>query len=212
MKRQNKAWCSAAAVALAVLLVGCAITRMTSQVNREAVGRSFSKVLVHGNFQSLENRQLAESKLCAELAGATGVDCLKSADVFFPAQEYSAEQIAERLNELHVDAVLTLQPTGSGTSSTYVPQTSHTTGSGTVFGNTVTGSSTTQTYGGYNINKPWANYEVVLWSTSDGKVAWYATAASEGNAFAGWDDLISSASSKAVSKLVSDGVFRKLSR
>lgn len=59
------------------------------------------------------------------------------------------------------------------------------------------------------LNKPWANYEAVLWATSDGKVAWYATAASGGNAFAGRDDLISSASSKTVSKLVSDGVFRK---
>jgi hypothetical protein len=116
------------------------------------------------------------------------------------------------LRELSVDAVLTLQPTGSGTSSTYVPQTSHTTGSATVIGNTVTGSSTTQTYGGYSIEKPWANSEVVLRSTSDGTVAWYATAASGGNAFAGWDDLINSASSKAVSKLVSDGVFQKLSK
>lgn len=194
MKRQNIVWCSVAAVLLAVLLVGCATTRaatrMTSQLNREAAGRSFGKVLVHGNFQNLEYRQLAESKLCAELAGATGVACLKSAEVFFPAQEYSAEQIAERLSELSVDAVLTLQPTGSGTSSMYL-----------LLGSLVT-----------PISKPWANYEVVLWSTSDGKVAWYATAASGGNARARWDDLINSASSKAVSKLISDGVFQKLSK
>lgn len=211
MERHNKVSCSVAAVLVAVLLAGCATTRMASQVNREAGGRSFGKVLVHGNFQNLEYRQLAENKLCAELS-ATGVACLKSAEVFFPGQEYSADQIAERLSELQVDAVLALQPTGSGTSSTYVPQTSHTIGSATVSGNTVTGSSTTRTSGGYNISKPWANYEAVLWATSDGKVAWYATAASGGNAFAGWDDLISSASSKTVSKLVSDGVFRKLGR
>jgi hypothetical protein len=94
MKRQNIVWCSVVAVLLAVLLIGCATTRMTSQFNREVAGRSFGKVLVHGNFQNLEYRQLAENKLCAELAGATGVACLKSAEAFFPGQEYSAEQIA----------------------------------------------------------------------------------------------------------------------
>ncbi|GIW33620.1 hypothetical protein [Meiothermus sp.] len=212
MKSQNKVWCAVAAVVLAVILVGCTTTRITSQVNREAVQRNFSKLLVHSSFQNLEYRQLAENKLCAELAAATGVTCLRSITVFFPGQKYTVEQIAERLSELQIDAVLTFQPTGSGTSSTYIPQRSYTTGSATVIGNTVIGSSTTQTYGGYNIRTPWANFEAVLWSTSDDKAVWYATAASEGNALAGWDGLISSASSKVVSKLVSDGVFRKLSR
>lgn len=196
-------------VLVAVLLAGCATTRMTSQINQDVMGRSFGKVLVHGNFQSLEYRQLAEETLCTELARVAGCECLKSSEVFFPGEEYSAEQISIRLSDLKIDGVLTLQPTGSGTSSTYVPQTSHTTGSATVTGNTVTGSSTTRTSGGYNVSKPWANYEAVLLSTSDGRVAWYATAASGGNAFAGWEDLIKSASNKTVSKLVSDGVLRK---
>lgn len=209
MKNRFKPWLVVPVLLATVLVAGCASTRMTTQVNPELMGRTFSKVMVHGNFQNLEHRQLAEDKLCTDLARLSGCECLKSSEVFFPGEEYSAEQIASRLTELGIDAVLTLQPTGSGTSSTYVPQTSHTTGSATVIGNTVTGSSTTQTYGGYNINKPWANYEAVLLSTSDGHVAWYATARSGGNAFAGWDDLIRSASSKTVSKLVSDGVFPK---
>lgn len=214
MKGQNKVWCSVAAVVLALILVGCAIaiTRMTSQVNRETVGRSFGKVLIHGKFQNLEYQQLAENKLCAELAGVTGVTCLRSAEVFFPGQEYSAEQIAARLSELQVDAVLTLQPTQIGTSSISLPATSETEWDATVIGNTVTGRSTTTTYGGYDIRTPWANFKAILRSTSDGKVVWYATAMSGGNAFAGWDTLISSASNETVSKLVSDGVFQKLSR
>jgi hypothetical protein len=210
MEKKANHWNLLVSVLLGVFLAGCASTRMTSQVNQEVMGRNFQTVLVHGNFQNLEYRQLAEGKLCTELARIVGCKCFKSSEVFFPSEEYSTEQIAGRLTELGIDAVLTLQPTGSGTSSTYVPQTSHTTGSATVIGNRVTGSSTTQTYGGYNISKPWANYEAVLWSTADGRVAWYATAASGGNAFAGWDDLISSASSKTVSQLVSDGVLRKL--
>ena len=192
---------------LSTLLAGCATTRMTSQVNPELMDRGFDKVLVQCSFQSLEHRQLAEEKLCEEISRTAGCQCLKSSDVFFPGEEHSAEQIASRVAELDIDGVLTLQPTGSGTSSTYVPQTTHTTGSAKVSGNTITGSSTTQTYGGYNISKPWAAWEAILRSTADGRVAWYATAASGGNAFAGWDDLIRSASTKTVAKLIADGVL-----
>jgi len=182
---------------------------MTSQVNPELVGRRFTNVLVHGNFQSLEYRRLAEEKLCYELSlrFAATCRCLKSTEVFFPGQEYSSDQIANRLSELQVDGVLALQPTGSGITSIYIPQTTQTTGSAYVFGNTITGSSTTQTYGGYSIGKPWAGFESILWSTADGKVAWYATGTSGGNAYAGWDDLIRSASGKTISKLADDGIF-----
>ncbi|MGF1614795.1 MAG: hypothetical protein ACFCVA_13045 [Gammaproteobacteria bacterium] len=148
---KRSTWKPLIAVVLGVLLTGCATTRMTSQINSEVLGRSFGKVLVHGNFQNLEYRQLAEDKICTELSRIATCECLKSSEVFFPGQNYSSDEIASRLNELHIDAVLALQPTGSGKSSTYVPQTSHTTGSATIIGNTVTGSSTTQTYGGYNI-------------------------------------------------------------
>jgi len=188
---------------LAVCFTSCASTKIASQVNPEVVGRSFSKVLVYGNFSSLSYQQLAEEKLCAGLTQEVDCACVKTSEVFFPTQQYSDEDIAKRLDELGIEAVLTLQSAGSGTSSTYVPQTSHTTGTATVTGNTVTGSSTTQTYGGHDVNKPWANFEADLWSRVDKKIAWYATASSGGNAFANWNDLIASAANKAVSRLLS---------
>jgi hypothetical protein len=79
---------------------------MTSQVNRETLGRSFGKVLVHGNFQNLEYRQLAEAKICTELSRIATCECLKSSEVFFPGQKYSSDPIASRLLELRIDAVL----------------------------------------------------------------------------------------------------------
>ena len=207
VKKSN--WTLLIVIVLGVILSGCARTRMTSLVNREVLGRSFERVLVHGNFQNLEYRRLAEEKICAELSLITMCECFKSLEVFFPGQGYSSEEIASRLRQLRIDVVLVLQPTGSGTSSIYVPQTYSTTGSATIIGNTVDVSSTTHTYGGYEITKPWATFEAILWETSQGKVAWYATAASRGNAFAEWADLISSAANKTVNKLVADGVFPK---
>jgi len=196
-----------------VLFAGCAggaWTSMTSQVNSEVRGRSFGKVLIHGKFQDLGVRQLAEERICTELAGIARCECLKSCEVFFPGEEYTDEQIANRLSELKVDAVLTLQETGSGTSSKYIPQWSTGTVNANVIGNSVNGSITTTTHGGYNVSLPWANYEVILRSTSDNKVAWYATALSGGSQFANWHDLINSASIRTASELVSDGVLQQV--
>lgn len=183
-----------------VFLAGCAATEITSQLNPKFAGRSFGKILVHGNFQNLEYRKVAEDKLCAELGRIVGFACFKSSEVFFPAEEHSAEEIASRLAELGVEGILTLQPTGSGTPSTFLPHAS------TVIGSTVTDSKSV--FGGYNPLKPTAHYEAILQSTSEGKVVWYATAFSGGNMYAGWADLITSASSKAASQLVADGVLR----
>jgi hypothetical protein len=129
--------------------------------------------------------------------------------VFFVGGEYTAQEIDQRLSELGVDGVLVIQPTGAGTSSTYVPQSTSTTGKATITGNTVTGSTRTQTYGGYDIKKPWADYEAYLWSTSDGEMVWYATATSSGNALADWNDLIKSACGKTIKTLVHDRLLRK---
>ncbi len=193
---------------LLIAAAGCASTRMTSQVNPGYVGRHFNKVFIHGNFQSLEQRHLAEEELCVALARTVPWECLKSAEVLFPGQFYSPEQIRDRLDELGVDAVLVLQPTGSGTSSIYIPPSTHTTATASAYGNAATASSTTYTSGGFNLSMPWTNYEVMLWSRADGQVAWYATAVSSGNEFAGWDDLIRSAARKTVERLAADGIIR----
>lgn len=201
-------WRCVAFTLFSTLLIGCASTRMVSQVNTELASRSFTKILVNGNFQSLEYRQLVEDKLCDELSRITTCIFLKSYDVFFPGQEYSMEQIANRLTELGIDGILIIQPKGSGITSAYVPQMSHTNISAWISGNTVSGSSTTMTYGGYRIGKPWANFEAILWSVADDKVAWYATAITKGYAYNDWGDLVKSASSKTIRKLIADEIFR----
>lgn len=208
MKTKIYGWNLLSLSILPILIAGCATTRITSQVNPEVVSRNFDNVLVYGNFANLEYRKRAEKKLCWELNRKSDCHCFRSTYVFFPGQTYSGDEISDRINELEIDGVLILQPTGSGLSSTYIPQTTHTTGSAQIFGNKITGSSTTETYGGYNVNKPWANYEAIFWSISEGKVAWYATATSGGNAFANWNDLINSACGKTIKKLAADGIIR----
>lgn len=93
-------------------------TRMTSQRNAEVPQRHYEKVLVHGDFQNFEHRRTAEEKLCQELKERTDIgECVKYVDVFFPGENYSDQQIVTKLSEQHIDAILTLRQTGSGTSS-----------------------------------------------------------------------------------------------
>jgi hypothetical protein len=200
MERKIHLWVPALALLVGLLLSACASTKMTSQVNPEVLGRPFRKVLAMGNFQSLEYRRLAEQTLCSGLVGRIGCQCVKSSDVFFPGQQYSAEQIASRLTELRIDAVLILQPTGTKGSSIYAPQSSYAIGNAIILGNTVMG-------GTIIFDTPWATFEAILVATSDHKVAWYATA--ESAASKGWASLIKSASRTTVKRLVSDGVFQK---
>ncbi|MDZ7296053.1 MAG: hypothetical protein ONB14_11600, partial [candidate division KSB1 bacterium] len=91
-------------------------------------------------------------------------------------------------------------------------RTSYTTGSTTVGPKSITGFFSTLTFGGFYVSKPWADYEGILWSTADDRVAWYATATAKGNAFANMENLIASASKKIGRRLVADGVFQKMKR
>jgi len=163
--------------------------------------------MVYANFQDLDYRHLAEEKLYRDVIGKSKAECVKAIDVFFPAQTYSSEEVLQRFKDLSIDGILTLQPTGAGTTTTYIPKSSHTTGNAHFYGNTVVGSSRTYDFGGFSVAKPIASYEAVLQSTEDGSVLWYATAKSKGNAFADWENLIKSASGKVVNKLVAEGLL-----
>lgn len=190
-----------------VSTAGCASTKMTSRVDPAIVGSPLRKILVHGNFDDLENREVAEDHLCEKIATISVCECVRAIDLYFPGRRYSDEEIMQILATAGVDGVLVIQPTNSGTNSSYIPQTSYTTGSASVVGNSVIGSATTTTQGGYSISKPWATYAVSLYSVTSGNVVWYATAQSSGNAYADWHDLIRSASGKAIDKLISDGAL-----
>lgn len=198
----------AVALLIPFLVLGCASTSMTSEANPEFAGHHFTTLLVEGGFSDLGQRQYAEDQLCEYLADYSDVQCIESLKIFFPGEKYTWAQISSRLSELHIDGVLMLKPTNSGVVSAYIPPTTYTTGSASVYGDTVYASSTTQTFGGYNFLKPWASFQAILYSTSNDKIAWYATADSKGNAFAKWDDLIESAAERTAKKLVNDEVVQ----
>ena len=204
-------WRQALVVLLVILFaVGCATGRseMTSQVNPAHGEREFTRVVVLGNFQSLEYRHEAEIVFCEDLGYMAEGDCLLAHEIFFPAQEYTEEQISERFRELDVDALIVLKPTDRGTFTSHVPQTSYTTTTAAATVNTFSGSNVTQSF---NVEQPWGHYEVILYSVPEDQVVWYATAESTGSSHAGSKHLVGSVAEKAVEQLLEDEIFpRKL--
>lgn len=197
------------ALALALLpLAACVNTTINSVPNLRLGYQSYSRVLVIGNFSNLAYRQAAENKTCTEMNAKTTSDCVPSAGVLFPGEPVNAQSLREAVEAVGADAVLVVGATGTGSTQLWVPQTTRTTGSASVIGNTVTGQATTRTYGGYNVAKPWAGFEVVLYSVARDQQAWYANASAGGNAFSSWNDLIDAASAKSVARLIEDGILR----
>ena len=195
------------AVALAALLVsGCARTGIHSQVNLED-SSSYKKFIVVVNVQDLGLRQTAEKRFVEKLA-ARGVEGVPSHVVLFPGKVYQDDEIASKLDELAVEAIVVVEPTGTGSSFHYVPPTTRTQTDARVYGNQVKGSSTTTTTGGYNVSKPWASFNARVMDASSGNIVWTASATTNGNAYAGAGNLVKSMAGKTVSQMAKDGLLR----
>lgn len=201
------------ASALPVLLASCAATRVTSQTAPEFKGKPFAKILVLVDSSDLEERQHAERAVVDSLAYLDG-QAVSSLDVVFAGSETTTDQFIKAAESVGADALLCLVTTDRGETLQHVPTTSFTnssaSGSAYAVGDTVygqaRGSSTTQTFGGGYVAKPWATYEARLIDVQSGHVAWYATARTNGNSLAGRSDLAISCSRQVALKMAFEGV------
>ncbi len=193
-------------VAGCLLLASCAATRMTSVRDPSAARSTFRNILVIAPFSDLESRTAAENIFVAKL-GERGVSAIASITVMPPTKEYTEVELLRILDDSRTDGIIIVSLTDAYTKETYVPQSSTTTGSASLYGNFVNYSSRTQHHGGYYISKPRVHYELRLLDVSTGNTAWLATSLTRGNAFAGFNTLMRSLARRAVQKLAEDGVI-----
>lgn len=185
------------------LFSACAVTSVRSQVDPQFAGRVYHKLLVFVNFSDLGLRQDTERLFRTTLA-ANGVDAVPATDILFPGRIYSAQEIQKILAEANIEAVLFVAAAGAGTKDVWIPQTSTTQAYVTGGANTAYGQSTTHTYGGHYIGKPWAQFDAALHDLNSGAVVWIARMSSRGNAFADWGDLARSMAKKTSAQLLKD--------
>jgi hypothetical protein len=153
-------------------------------------------------------RQDAETVFERRLAECN-IECMPSHKLFFPSRQYSEEEAGRLISQNSIDAVLIVTLSDAGTSSSYVPQQSYTEAQSQIIGNTVSGSSTTTSSGGYSIEKPWASFTAQLFDCQTGHVVWVASANTGGNAYASGGTLVRSMADKTVQQLKKDGIVPK---
>jgi hypothetical protein len=187
-----------------VLVASCARTSMTSLPAPDLGGRSFRTILVVGHFADLKLRQETEARFVSMNGGP--VRFIASTSVLFPGREFTQDEIASILKTNNVDATLVISPEDAGSRTGYVPPT-YTSGCTLVTSNGCQ-QVTTTTRGGYAYSKPWAQFTAQLYDVQTGKVVWYASSNTRGNAYANSTILVRSMADKTIERLVEDGLIR----
>lgn len=203
-------------VSLCVVIFACGCitsTKIHSRLNPKYNSRGFTNLLVIAEFADLGLQEKCEGKIKKELQ-KQGVECTMGHELFFAEKTQSEDEYLEMLDDLGIEAVLIVYPAGAGYSATYIPPRSKTKVKGRIKpdylgGYKVKVESETRTYGGYNINKPWADFEAEMFDVTTGEMVWYATSSSSGNAFTNYKSLVNAVGGKTVKKLTEDGLISK---
>lgn len=199
---------------LIFLFWGCASTRMTSFKDPDYQKAEFKRILIVANTSDLEDRQKLESKM-VEAFSEVGVFALESFKLFPPTRELTDEDKVDLLLKNNIDSFVSISVGESGVSQVYIPQTSSTTkttGNVNIYGNTASyrQKSKTTYQGGYNVNKPWAEFETKLYDVSNGQMAWIASSFTGGNAYANKNTVINSYCEKTVDQLLEDNLIQNI--
>ncbi len=192
-----------AAGCVAVLALGCASTRLTSQADPAAHPAPYDTLVVFAPFEDLAMRQVAEESVVKDL-GDLHAGCLASAQLFFPGRSFSTDEMHATLRDHHVRGILVLSGVAAGTTESYVPPTYYTQSTAWISGSQGGATSTTQGTGGFLLRRPWAQFRGELIDTESEQRVWIATAHSSGNAYASSHTLLRSFCGQIVNRLVAD--------
>jgi len=157
-----------AMLAGALALSGCAVTRITSQVNVTAPRVAYDTVLVVAAFDQLEMMKLGEREM-QDRFSARKVVGLPSSEVFLPGNAYTEEQVQATLAERNVAAILVLAAAADGVKEIGEPPTYSTRGTGCFL-------ETIREDEGYTQSVPWADFRAELIDVRTDERVWVATA------------------------------------
>jgi len=177
------------------ITTSCATTSMSFLSNPEIRVSSFKKIMVYAPFQDISWRKSMESYFVEEFT-KNGKNAISSIEIVSPLKTYTDQEFNALLANAGIDAVISIIIVDSYTDQAYIPQSSTTTGSARVSGNTIYGQSRTSTSGGYYVSKPRVKFEINLFQSETGVLAWKATAFTAGNAFADTSTLFKSLAAK----------------
>jgi len=185
---------------IAVYLMGCASTKISTVRNPESYNTKFENILVIVPFTDIGLRRQTEEIFVSKF-NSSDMKALSSLELMPPIKDYSDQELMNILDKNKVDGILTVALKDYWTSESYVPKSSSTQGSANLYGNSLYYRSYTQQYGGYYVSKPNVSFETRLFDRRSGEVAWLVSSTTSGNAFADYGNLASSLAKKVVSEL-----------
>ena len=197
-----------------ILLFGCASTRMTSFKDPDYQKADFKRILVVANTSDLEDRQRLENRMVESFTNV-GVYAVESYKLFPPTRNLADDEKVKIILKNNIDSFISISVGESGVNEIYVPPTGSTTrteGNVSVYGNTANyrQKSKTTYQGGYNLSKPWAEFETKFYDVSNGRMAWIASSFTGGNAYAKRNTVINSYCGKTVDQLLNDKLITNL--
>ena len=191
---------------LTMFLVGCAVTTLSTIRNPELSQIKFGKLLVVAPFSDIGLRKQTEDAFIAKF-NLSRMNAISSIQRIPPVKEYNEQELLKILEQDKIDGILVVGLKDYWTSQTYVPKSSSSRGSASLYGNSLYYRSYTQEYGGYYISKPNVKFEIRLFDSKSGQVAWLATSLTKGNAFADYNTLANSLAKKVVKMLIEENIL-----
>jgi len=193
---------------IVIYLSGCASTILNTIKNPELSEVKFRKLLIVAPFSDIGLRKQTENSFVAEF-NSSGVSAISSIELIPPLKDYNEQELLKILEQNNIDGVLVVALQDYWTSQAYIPKSSSSQGSASLYGNSLYYKSYTQEYGGYYISKPRVKFEIRLFDSKSGQVAWLATSFTRGNAFADYNTLVKSLAKEVVKKLREENVIEK---
>ena len=189
-------------------LSGCAWTTLETIKNPELLQVKFRKLLVVAPFSDIGLRKQTENAFIAQF-NLSGVNAISSIDLIPPVKDYNEQELLKILEQSNIDGVLVVGLQDYWTSQTYIPKSSSSRGSASLYGNSLYYQNYTQEYGGFYISKPRVKFEIRLFDSKSSQVAWLGTSFTRGNAFADYNTLAKSLAKEIVKKLREENVIEK---
>ncbi|HBY57394.1 MAG TPA: hypothetical protein DEG96_05980 [Candidatus Atribacteria bacterium] len=181
-------------------LIGCAKTKLDTVKNPELSHIKFEKILIVAPFTDIGLRRQTENVFVSKFASAD-MTAVSSLELIPPIKEYTDQELLNILDQNRIDGILTVALKDFWTTKSYVPRSSSTHGSASLYGNSLYYRSYTQEYGGYYVSKPHVSFETRLFDRQSGQVAWLVSSTTSGNAFADYGNLANSLAKKIVAEL-----------
>ena len=191
-----------------IYLSGCAWTTLNTIKNPDFFQVKFRKLLVVAPFSDIGLRKQTESAFIAQF-NLSGINAISSIEIIPPVKNYDEQELLSILKQNNIDGVLVIALQDYWSSQTYIPKSSLSRGSASLYGNSLYYRNYTQEHGGYYISKPRVKFEIRLFDSRSGKVAWLATSFTRGNAFANYNTLANSLAQEVVKRLREENVIGK---